>query len=305
MVNVTAVIKTVTSICSERAQTKRLNLIVEAPEIPQDLIGDETRLQQALLNYASNAIKFTDTGTITLRVVVEEESVKNMLLRFEVQDTGIGIEPETIAKLFSSFEQADNSMTRKYGGTGLGLVITKHLAELMGGTSGVDSAPGVGSTFWFTARLKREQSAAIPELPNESHATADHVLRECFKGRRVLLVEDEPLNQEITKELLEYAGIETDIAENGRIATEMVADQEYELILMDMQMPIMNGIDATQHIRASKTGKLVPIIAMTGNAFTEDKERCFSAGMNDYIAKPINSEDLFTIVLKWLKPAED
>lgn len=154
-VTVSRLLANVESILAERAKDKGLHLVIETEQLPYNLIGDSTRLQQALLNYATNAIKFTETGTVTLRVLVQEETAKSVRLRFEVKDTGIGIAPEAMSRLFTAFEQADNSMTRKYGGTGLGLAITRRLAELMGGEAGADSTPGCGSTFWFSVKLKR------------------------------------------------------------------------------------------------------------------------------------------------------
>jgi CheY-like chemotaxis protein len=229
-----------------------------------------------------------------------EELPDEVLVRFEVEDTGIGIDAQAMARLFAAFEQADNSTTRKYGGTGLGLAITRRLAELMGGSAGVDSEPGVGSTFWFTARLAKGRAAAASAAPAVREVLPGGVAVAQTDRRRILLVEDDPMNREIAVVVLEDAGLIVDPAADGDIAVEMAAGHPYSLILMDIQMPVMGGIEATKRIRASASGATVPIIAVTANAFAEDKARCFAAGMNDFISKPFNPDQLFAIIRKWL-----
>ena len=303
-VNVEAITSEVVAMLLGLAQDKNLELLVQTEPLPQHLLGDPIWLQQALLNYVANAIKFTAAGSVTLRNRIEDESDDSLLVRFEVQDTGVGIAPETLGRLFSPFEQADNSTTREYGGTGLGLVITQRVAELMGGTAGVVSILGAGSTFWFTARLRKGMPAVAAATSELSDVSAEQVLRRDFQGCRILLVEDDMLNREIACILLEDAGLAVDIAEDGVIAVEMAAREDYALILMDMQMPRMGGVGATQIIRASAEGKQVPIVAMTANVFAKDMERCMDAGMNDFVSKPFDHDALFTTVLKWLPRGE-
>ena len=296
-VQVESLIGNVISMLHDRARDKNLTLTSEIQAMPAHLMGDPTRIQQALLNYAVNAIKFTEQGGIILRTVVVEESPDEVLIRFEVSDTGIGVEPATLPRLFSPFEQADNSTTRKYGGTGLGLTINRKLAELMGGEAGATSTPGQGSTFWFTSRLTK---AATPAHIHLLHPDAADELKYHCAGRRILVVEDEPVNREITSILLAEAGLNVDAAEDGAQAVEMFETNTYDLILMDMQMPVMGGLDATRKIRTHSRGRSVPILALTANAYSEDKALCLAAGMNDFITKPINPDRLYVTLLSWL-----
>jgi CheY-like chemotaxis protein len=239
-------------------------------------------------------------GTVVLRARVGAEDQTSVLARFEVTDTGIGIAPEIMPRLFSAFEQADNSTTRQYGGTGLGLAITKKLAELMGGEAGVISAPGAGSTFWFTARLRKDQPQTATELPSWPTGASDAQLLQALRGRRILLTEDEVSNREVTRALLQELGLMVDLAEDGEQAVAAAEQHPYDLILMDVRMPRLDGLEATRRIRRLDRCAQVPILALTANAFVDDRDRCLEAGMNDFIAKPVNPEVLFETMLKWL-----
>jgi len=294
---VSSLMVNVSSILSERVKAKGIHLLIETEHLPHNLVGDPTRLQQALLNYGTNAVKFTEQGTVTLRVLKQEETDDSVRVRFEVQDTGIGITPEVLSRLFSAFEQADNTMTRKYGGTGLGLAITQRLAELMGGEAGADSTPGVGSTFWFTAKLKKGDEAAVS---TETAVNAEAEIRRRYAGQRILVVDDEPINREVALMQLEAVDLVADTAEDGADAVEMARKNCYVAIFMDMQMPKLNGLEATQEIRQLPGYRDTPILAMTANAFAEDKVRCIEAGMNDFLIKPFNPDQLFSVLLRAL-----
>jgi PAS domain S-box-containing protein len=302
-VSVAGVVGGVVSIMQNRADAKGLKLRTELCQLPARLLGDPTRLQQTLLNYLSNAIKFTEHGEVVLQVEMLENGDDNVLLRFSVRDTGIGIAPEAVERLFTAFEQADNTTTRLYGGTGLGLAIARKLACMMGGEAGVDSTPGIGSTFWFSARLRRCVGGET-EMPAATADDAANAIKRKFSGARVLLAEDEPINCEITLLLLEDAGLLADTAEDGMAAVEKAATNDYALILMDMQMPRMDGLEATRHIRRLDRQADTPILAMTANAFAEDRVRCLEAGMVDFIAKPVKPEIFYSVLLKALSAAD-
>lgn len=290
------------SMVAEVAKSKGIELKTEVDFLPPQLLGDRTRLTQALLNLVSNAVKFTQTGTVTVRANIVEEDAGSVSIRFEVIDTGIGISQEAMCRLFTPFEQADSSTVRSFGGTGLGLAITRRLAQLMGGDAGVESVLGEGSTFWITVRLKKIEGGGVDGAP-VSGADVVVQLKEKFEGTRILVVEDNEINQMVAQEILKDAGFVCDLANDGEEAVSMVFAAQpgtYALILMDMQMPKMDGLTATTLIRRAETGKDIPIVAMTANAFNEDEERCMTAGMNDFVSKPVEPDRLYGILLKWL-----
>src|SRR6185369_4223896 len=433
---------TTATLISEKSHAKGLELVFEvAPDVPRNLVGDSLRLGQILLNYANNAVKFTDKGEIIVAVRASQRTDQDVLLHFRVQDTGIGLSGEQMSRLFQSFSQADASTTRRFGGTGLGLAICKRLAELMGGEVGVESELGKGSTFWFSARLgvgaaaqrallpvpdlrgrralvvddsdharavivdmlqsmtfltseacsgldavdevRRAASTAHPyeivyldwrmpgidgmetarrirslglasppmvlmvtahgreEVLKEAEAvgiqnvlikpvsasilfdntmtvlgaragetstadtprggTADHRL-EALRGARILLVEDNEINQQVARELLEDAGLVVEVADNGQIALELAQKAPFDLVFMDMQMPVMDGVTATREMRKLEPLANLPIVAMTANAMEQDRRRCMDAGMNDYLIKPIDPHDMQSILLRWIRP---
>ena len=437
------VLDNVSNLIAEKTTAKDLELVFDVDkEVPLNLIGDPLRLGQILINYSNNAVKFTERGEIDILIRVKEQTEHDVLLYCAVRDTGIGLTQEQTGRLFQSFAQADTSTTRKFGGTGLGLVISKRLAELMGGEVGVESEPGKGSTFWFTARLGKgivhkrklalsgdlhgkrvlvvddnenarmvlgnmldsmslqvDQAASgqaaigavgkaeeqgtpydivfldwqMPEMdgiktaqmlrelplkrmPHMTMVTAygrEEVIRgaeeagiedvlikplsasvlfesvvrilgdssegvrvtgdaptdsvaqlAAIRGARILLVEDNELNQEVATELLRDVGFIVELAGNGQIALDMIRATPYDIVLMDMQMPVMDGVTATREIRKEARFNGLPVVAMTANAMQGDRERCMAAGMNDHVAKPIEPEDLWKALLKWVKPGQ-
>jgi CheY-like chemotaxis protein/HPt (histidine-containing phosphotransfer) domain-containing protein len=275
------------------------------------------RIRQILINLINNAIKFTAQGSVTLNVTRALD-----LLRFEIRDTGIGISPEVQARLFNPFVQADGSTTREFGGTGLGLSICKNLVELMGGTIGVDSEAGKGSTFWFTLPLEEadaqpelpqphtsEQNSTIPsmeELPASERLRVPDAGAALESGTLILLVEDNAINQKVATLQLHKLGFATHAVENGQVAVEALETLPYGLVLMDCQMPVMDGFEATHLIRKSEreSGRHIPIIAMTANAMQGDRERCLQAGMDDYLSKPINPRELSATLARWMPGAK-
>ncbi|CAN7280973.1 CHASE domain-containing protein [Pseudoduganella sp. LjRoot289] len=281
----------------ESAARKELELVFEIwPGLSHQLRGDPLRLEQVLLNFTSNAIKFSESGKIYIRARPVEDRDTHTMVRFEVQDSGIGMSQEQVDNLFQSFHQADTSTTRRYGGTGLGLVISKQLAELMGGSVGVESQQRHGSTFWFTARLAKGTN--FLEQSHGKVLQAD--VMATIKGASILLVEDNIFSQQVGQELLEDAGATVCIANNGKEAIDLLLKERFDCVLMDVQMPVMDGYEATRLIRAHPklTGTLV--IAMTANAGRDDQARCIAAGMDEFVTKPIAPNLLFTVLSRWM-----
>lgn len=277
------------------------------PALLGPLLGDPLRIGQVLLNFLGNAVKFTEHGEVQTRVTLDRvdlvEGDETLVVLFEVIDTGIGIAEEACQRLFNAFEQADVSTTRKFGGTGLGLVISQRLAQMMGGEVGVESQLGQGSRFWFSVRLQHGKGARIgshePVGPQDQ-ATLLQDLATAHQGARILLVEDNEINQEVALSLLEGTGFSVDVAENGAQAVQKARSQGYDLVLMDIQMPVMDGLAATKLIRGLAWHHETPILAMTANAFDEDRRACLAAGMNDHIGKPIVPASLYLSLQKWL-----
>jgi polar amino acid transport system substrate-binding protein len=296
------VLENLLGLVSMKAQEKGLKLNLRcADKVPNDLIGDPLRIGQVLLNLIQNAIKFTDEGRVDVRVELVAAQSDKVRLAFVVEDTGVGIEPQRIPRLFEAFQQMDNSYSRQHGGTGLGLSICKQLVDLMDGELAVRSVPGEGSRFRFVLELGRQRYGVDSKwLNNANQAADDHVIVYSQLTGKVLLVEDNPTNQLVARELLESFGLQVAIADEGGAALERLNKDAYDLVLMDLQMPGMDGYTATRKIRADVRFRHLPIIAMTAHAMAGDEDSCLAAGMNDYLCKPVNPSRLYGILQKWL-----
>jgi PAS domain S-box-containing protein len=319
------------SLFALQARAKGLDFLTDiAPNVPASAVGDGMRVRQILNNLLGNAIKFTDAGRICLQAAVAAESPAGVRIHFTVQDTGIGISHQDLARIFERFIQSDTSSTRKYGGTGLGLAICKELVELLGGDIGVDSEPDRGSKFWFTITLGRtahagevkpsqpavqvKAQAPVPPpppaaLPAAPIAKGDSLanLTAALKGRkpRILLAEDNEINQRITMRLLEKLGVSAEAVVNGKLVVEAIAKKRFDLIFMDCQMPEMDGFEATALIRHRERdgNQKTPICALTANAMEGDREKCLAAGMDDYVSKPVSVEKLQGAIERWVPGA--
>ena len=302
--SVDALLARATALVTDGARRKGLALTVDRGDLPQALRGDALRLSQILVNLLSNAVKFTARGSVVLRCEVLAQAGDEWKIRFSVRDTGVGISPEAQERLFSPFEQADGSTTRRFGGTGLGLSIARELVQLMGGEVGVESEPGRGSKFWFTARLqaagRQQQMAPTPQQAVVASRGVEQTLKDRHRNSRVLIADDNRINQELATELLRLVELQVEVADNGRIAVDMARRGGYDLILMDMQMPEMDGLEATRLIRTVPELDATPIVAMTASAFGADRDACLAAGMNDHIGKPVNPATLYEKLLRWL-----
>lgn len=291
-----ALLANVCALVQDKADKKGLQLTRETdPSLNTPFRGDATKITQALLNYLANAVKFTEHGQIILRSQHIAATPDGLQVRFEVADSGIGIPVEAQQRIFDSFEQADSSTTRKYGGTGLGLTINRHLARMMGGEVGVSSQPGKGSVFWMTIPLRHGVA------PHGEDKAPPPQSSESLRGKRLLIAEDNLINREVCTEMLRDTGLAIEVAENGLQALEKARATQYDAILMDMQMPILDGLEATRAIRALPGYTAIPIIAMTANVFEKDRHDTRAVGMVDHIGKPVDPEELINTLAKWMQ----
>jgi signal transduction histidine kinase/DNA-binding response OmpR family regulator len=293
----------VAQILNERARKKNLELLCRIdPEVPRFVTGDPVRFRQVLMNLISNAVKFTERGEVSVHVALLEQRGPKAMVKIEVRDTGLGIPKDRQDRLFKSFSQVDASTTRKFGGSGLGLAISQRITEIMGGQMGVESEEGKGSTFWFTSQLQTRVPDAAEAKPQSAPQTADEFPADSspLEGMKVLLAEDHEINQMVAGEILTRAGCQVTIVANGQEALEAVQRGGLDLVLMDCQMPMMDGLEATRRIRKheseSNKGAHIPIIALTANAIKGDRELCLAAGMDGYVTKPIEAAEVISTI---------
>lgn len=305
--NLKDVVNNMLNLIKLKAKEKDIQLSIRIDhDVPKALVGDPLRLSQVLINLGGNAVKFCDAGDkVSLHVALEQESDTDVVLRFAVKDTGIGMSKEQKDKLFQSFTQADSSTTRKYGGSGLGLIISKNIVRMMDGDIGVESELGIGSTFTITVRIKKQKAKPIKFDQPQSRKEVKIAKRdESLEGIKVLVVEDNEINRELVLELLKTKGIVTNFARDGQEALDWLEKEQFDCILMDCQMPVMDGYEATKKIRSQEKFNDLPIIAMTANAMKGDREKVLAIGMNDHVAKPIEPKTMFGTIAKWVKIIE-
>jgi len=300
--NLAETLENVASVNAIAANAKGLDLWFDYPPDLPPLHGDSMRLGQVLLNLVNNAVKFTEQGQVEVSVEVLEQSDAEIELQFKVADSGIGMSEEQISNLFQAFSQADTSTTRQYGGTGLGLAICKQLVELMHGEIGVQSEPGKGSCFHFCIRFERGNADTLA-MPQAYRPVPQDMLQS-LHGMRLLLVEDNEINQQVAEGLLARVGVSLQIVHNGQQAVEAVRSDVFDGVLMDMQMPVMDGLEATRLIRVDAQFHDLPIIAMTANAMPGDREKCLEAGMNDHVSKPVDPNQLYATLIRWIRKAQ-
>ena len=287
------------SLVREQASAKGLTVVCHGQDLPGCVVGDSAKLSQALVNLLANAVKFSERGKVVLTATAKTDEA-GLELRFAVSDNGIGIDADRLPQLFVAFEQADSTTTRRFGGTGLGLALTRSLARAMAGDAGAISAVGHGSTFWITVRVQHGGQTSEIAAVDPTTSTAEASLHLQHAGARVLVAEDNPVNQAVAVTLLEGVGLVVDVAEDGQAAVEMARYGNYDLVLMDMQMPRLDGLEATRAIRRIPDLARLPIVAMTANAFTEDRLAALEAGMNDHMSKPVMPSMLYDTVARWL-----
>ena len=286
-------IKTISALLETPARNKDLDFFVEIdPNVPENIIGDPTRIKQVMLNLLGNAVKFTTKGFVKFEVRLIDHTQDDVLIKFAVKDSGIGIKNDKIEQIFDAFSQADSSTTRKFGGTGLGLAISKNLVEMMNSRLKIVSIFGEGSTFYFHLPTKKVNI----EETIKGLETSKHLVH----NGNILVCEDNPINQKVVKKLFSSTEVNLTIAENGEEGLNLCKSHKYDVIFMDMKMPIMGGIESTQLIRQESRNRKTPIIALTANAMVEDKNACFDAGMNDFLSKPIKKDKLLSILNRWL-----
>ena len=300
-IDIGAILNNVISLISDRAKEKSLEVEIRNKVTCTNLVGDSIRLQQALLNYADNAVKFTPEGRIAFTTEILQEADDSAVLRFEVSDTGIGIPANSIARLFNRFEQAEQSTSREYGGTGLGLEITRRITEQMDGVVGVESTLGNGSTFWFRVKLKKDPELMLRHASLRNDCTEAAVPDESLRGKKVLVVEDDKTCRVALLGLLRSWGLKADAATSGEGAIKMAIRRSYDLIVMDLQMSRMSGIQATEQLRAHDRTQSIPIIALTGHVDTRCQDLCSKAGMDAFLLKPLDPVALGKLLSKLIK----